>query len=136
MPVDAAAAADGLPTEPRAAAALAGDGVRPERGGGAPLELRTPATILGVRGALCLARRECTRRSRRRSTRAQRRLDGEVADALNFTIFGQPGAALVVSAVQPLGAVAGGTRVVVHGEGFLDLGDARLLGRLGSVQAG
>ena len=26
------------------------------------------------------------------------------ADALNFTIFGQPGAALIVSAVQPLGA--------------------------------
>ena len=59
------------------------------------------------------------------------------ADALNFTIFGQPGAALSSAPCQPLGApVAGGTRVVVHGEGFLDLGDARLrFGRLGAVQA-
>ena len=104
-----------------------------------PIEIVTPATVLGPHEALCTS--PSIPNHPTASVPIELILNGDRAtktrDGRPFTIYGQPGAEVRVSSISPLGApVSGGTLLTIHGRGLLDLGEARVrIGKLGAVQA-
>ena len=103
------------------------------------MEVLTVATVDGPNELRCQSPRVVVHG--RQPTPLELILNGDretkTSEGTNFTFYGQPGAEVMVSSISPLGSpVAGGTRLTLHGDGFLDLGDSRVrLGKFGTIEA-